>query len=228
MLSPSKMWQGLKSAIHNKYANDPGKMLLHTGAIGWILSSAAQMTAIMMNDKLTTKDKLFLLPQEAGDAVVNIISFYTLTWGIKAIGEKLTKTCKLRTAKVEELLKQSGHIVEEKMPRIKGKLYAGDWNFNITKLPEYESQLRGHYEDFANGIAVTTGLTGSVLSTNIVTPYARNYYAAQWQSNMMTKIDAKKNNQPKEKPQVADVSLNAFQKQAHLNPFRISSGNMRI
>ena len=226
MMSPSNMWQNLKSLVYKKYANDPGKMLLHTGAIGWILSSAAQMTAIMMNDKLSTKDKLFLLPQEAGDAVVNIISFYTLTWSIKALGEKITRTCKLRTKNLEDLLKRSGHILEKNKPREYDKVYAGDWNFNIKKLPEYETSLKDHYEDFANGVAVATGLTGSILSTNIVTPFARNYYAAQWQSDMMTKLDSKKNEN--KSPQVTDISFNSFHKQAQLNPFRYSSGNMKI
>ena len=228
MFSPSEMWHGFESAIYHKYANDPGKMLLHTGAIGWILSSAAQMTAIMMNDKLTTKDKLFLLPQEAGDAVVNIISFYTLTWGIKAIGEKLTKTCKIRTKELSDLLKKSGHVLDGKTPRLSDKSYAGDWNFNIKNLPDYEVKFRPYYEDFANGVAVATGLTGSVLSTNIVTPYARNYYAAQWQSDMISKIDAKKSNTQKDKTPITDISFNSFQRQAHLNPFRMSSGNMKI
>lgn len=44
-------------AIASKYSDDIGKMLVHTGVIGWILSSAAQVTAIVINDKLSKEQK---------------------------------------------------------------------------------------------------------------------------------------------------------------------------
>ena len=199
MITPSGVWNSMKSFVYKKYAENPGKMLLHTGAIGWILSSAAQISAILMNDKLSAKDKMFLIPQEGGDAFVNIVSFYTLTWGVKAIGEKLTKTCKLMSKDVERILKAKGHILSDKVKRTKSAVYAGDWDFDITKLPEYESSIKDIYTPFANGVAVTTALTGSIISTNLVTPYGRNYLASKHQASLINHLNEVKNNEDKSK-----------------------------
>ena len=71
--------------IAKTYGNDPGKMLVHTGVIGWALSSMAQVFAIVLNDKIPKKQKLFLIPQEIADACVNIMSFYVISQSCKAI-----------------------------------------------------------------------------------------------------------------------------------------------
>ena len=41
MFSPSKMWNGFKNYIYKNYGENPGSMLVHTGVLGWILSSMA-------------------------------------------------------------------------------------------------------------------------------------------------------------------------------------------
>ena len=66
--------QKMCDAIASKYSDDIGKMLVHTGVIGWILSSAAQVTAIVINDKLSKEQKMYMVPQELADAAVNIVS----------------------------------------------------------------------------------------------------------------------------------------------------------
>ena len=162
MLSPSKIWNSAKSAIYKNYGENPGTMLVHTGVIGWILSSAAQISAVLLNDKISSEQKVFLIPQEVADAAVNILSFYTFTNGVKYIGSKLTKTAKLRTSNITELLKKNGHILEKGQSRVKGKVYAGDWSFDITKLPNYKTDIAEEFKPFKNGAEVITGLIGSI------------------------------------------------------------------
>ena len=72
MPKPSLFMQ-FKDVIAKKYGDNLGKMLIHTGVIGWILSSAAQVAAIVINDKIPKEQKMFLIPQEIADAGVNIV-----------------------------------------------------------------------------------------------------------------------------------------------------------
>ena len=141
MFSPSKMWNGFKSYIYKNYGENPGSMLVHTGVLGWILSSMAQVYAVAFNNKISKEQKVFLIPQEIADAAVNILSFYTLTSGVKYIGSKLTKTAKLRTSEITALLKKSGHVLEKGQKRVENRVYAGDWDFDITKLENYNSEI---------------------------------------------------------------------------------------
>ncbi len=228
MFSPSKMWNGFKNYIYKNYGENPGSMLVHTGVLGWILSSMAQVYAVVFNNKISKEQKMFLIPQEIADAAVNILSFYTLTSGVKYIGAKLTKTAKLRTAELTNLLKKGGHVLEKGEKRIENKVYAGDWNFDITKLENYNSEIADKFKPFRNGAEVITGLIGSVISSNIVTPIARNKYAAIKQkqaiSNMNKPADDKNSSN---NPVKFDnkISMEAYQ---HLASIKYSSGSLKI
>lgn len=226
MFSPSKMWNGFKSYVYKHYGENPGSMLVHTGVIGWILSAAAQIYAVAFNDKISKEQKVFLIPQEIGDAVVNIASFYTLTSGIKYIGSKLAKTAKLRTTAITNLLKKDGYILEKGQKRVDGKVYAGDWNFNITNLDNYDADIASKFKPFKNGVEVIAGLTGSILSSNLVTPLVRNQYAAKKQKEVLANID--KNKTPDESGKLkypSDISMNAYMKLASV---KYSSGSLKI
>ena len=41
--------------LYKTYSGSLGKMLIHTGVIGWALSSAAQILAIVINDNITSQ-----------------------------------------------------------------------------------------------------------------------------------------------------------------------------
>ena len=227
MVSLSKMWNGFKNIIYKKYSENPGKMLLHTGAIGWVLSSAAQITALWFNDKISPEKKMFLIPQELGDAAVNIISFYTLTSGVKYIGKKLTQTGKIRSKVLDELLRKRGYILDKNTVREAGKKYAGDWDFNVEKLPEYETELRKAYKPLNNAAEVVTGLTGSIISSNLITPVIRNYYAAKRQKSMITQYNEWKNSQQKDTNTPRRITFESFTNNAY-NRVYTSGGNMKI
>jgi hypothetical protein len=44
--------------VAKHYGDNVGKMLIHTGVVGWILSSAAQVVAIVINDEIPKKQKI--------------------------------------------------------------------------------------------------------------------------------------------------------------------------
>ena len=131
MKSPAAMFDEFKNVIYKKYGENPGKMLVHTGVLGWILSSLAQVAAVVFNDKISREQKLFLIPQEAADAAANIISFYVVTNSVKAVGSKLVKTGKLSTPKILAYLEKTGIPVKSK----KGiKSPVGKWDFDIRTI----------------------------------------------------------------------------------------------
>ena len=78
-MSLGSLFNKFKTVVAQKYGKDPGKMLIHTGVIGWVFSSLAQVAAIVINDKIPKEQKMFLIPQEIADAGVNIASFYLIT-----------------------------------------------------------------------------------------------------------------------------------------------------
>ena len=51
-MANTSMFRNILKKIAKAYGDKPGKMLVHTGVIGWILSSAAQVCAIVINDKI--------------------------------------------------------------------------------------------------------------------------------------------------------------------------------
>lgn len=229
MISPSKMWSTLRAKIYRAYGENPGSMLVHTGAVGWILSSAAQITGVIMNDKLSPEQKMFLIPQEAADAAVNIASFYTLTSGIKYIGSKLTKTCKIRTAAITKLLEDRGLILHKGETRQAGKVYAGDWDFDITKLQHYRINISPEFKPFNNGAEVVAGLVGSVISGNIVTPIFRNRYASNKQKDMMHHYnDWRALNPDGPKTKLGKTMFDSFTSRAYSRAYTFSGGNMKV
>lgn len=201
----SKQFMNVKNYLYKNYGEAPGKMLVHTGVLGWILSSAAQVTAVMFNDKISAKEKLFLIPQECADAGVNIISFYLVTNTLKNIGSKLVSTGKLATPKIKQYIKQN-NLTEE----------VGKITTDIKK--GMTGDIREHYTDFKNGVDVITSTAGAILSCNIITPILRNQYAANKQKEVLAKKNANIKSPSLEytsfhKPlRMTDYQLNAYSK----------------
>ena len=224
--SPEQIWSKITKYLYKSYGENPGKMLLHTGAIGWILSSCGQIFGIITNDKISPEQKMFLIPQEGADAFVNIASFYTLTSGVKFIGSKLAKTAKLRPASVTKLLKDRGLILEKGQAREAGKVYAGDWDFDITKLNHYRFNIAPDFDQFKKGVEVIAALTGSVISSNIVTPLVRNYYAAKRQKDIVTQYNDWKTTSP-DGFNGRKTMLGSFSSRTNFTSYPYS-GNMKV
>lgn len=224
--SPEQLWSKINKKLCKMYGNNPSEMLLHTGAIGWVLSSLGQISGIITNNKISPEQKMFLIPQEGADAFVNIVSFYTLTSGVKFIGSKLARTAKICTKDVTKLLKDRGLVLEKGQLREHGKVYAGDWDFDITKLKHYKFNIDPVFEPFKKGVEVISALTGSIISTNIVTPVIRNYYAAKRQKDIIVQYNDWKSSSP-DGFNGRKTVLNSFSKQTNFCAFP-PGGNMKV
>lgn len=166
-----KAFSNLKSNLYKNYGENPGKMLVHTGTAGWILSSAAQVMAIITNDKIAPEQKTFLIPQEIGDGLINILSFYVLTSSVKNLCSKAVLNGKIANKAIKGFLEK--HNLTEKIGKI---------DFNIKKTQNF-GEIKEDFNSFKNGVDVLASTAGSVLSCNIVTPILRNEYAAAQQKS---------------------------------------------
>jgi hypothetical protein len=170
----SNLFSGFKSSLYKKYGENPGKMLVHTGVLGWILSSLAQVSAVVFNDKISPEQKSFLIPQEIADAGINILSFYLITSSFKNFASKIVSTGKLSTQNIKQSLLKQG-IDKSKI---------GNLNFDIGELPTVPEE----YKPFKNGVDVIASTIGSIISCNLVTPVLRNKYASQKQKQAIAKM----------------------------------------
>ena len=210
MKSPAELFSTLKTYIFKKYGENPGTMLVHTGALGWILSSMAQVTAVVVNDKISPEQKSFLIPQEIADAFINIVSFYVITSSFKNLASKLVSSGKLTTKSIKNFLEKEG--VAEKL----GKL-----NFNIEKLENFKD-IKGEYKPFKNGVDVLASTIGSIISCNYVTPVLRNRFAAHEQKYAIAKMNSKN---PTQTPTTPRTSMDTF---INHSATRFSSGSLKI
>lgn len=178
MKSPAQLFSDFKNVMYKNYGENPGKMLVHTGVLGWILSSLAQVSAVVFNDKISPEQKTFLIPQEVADAAVNIISFYVITSSFKNLASKLVSTGKLTTKPIKEFLAKHDVVSSGQI----GKL-----DFNIEKLPDFKD-IKSEYKGFKNGVDVIASTIGSIISCNIVTPILRNEYASRQQKKALARM----------------------------------------
>lgn len=212
MSSLTNLFSNFKTALYKNYGENPGKMLVHTGVLGWILSSLAQVSAIVVNDKISKEQKSFLIPQEVADAAINILSFYVITSSFKNIASQLVKSGKLSTKPVREFLEKE---------RKNGKDFVGKLDFNIEDLTNFKD-IKQEYRPFKNGVDVIASTIGSVISCNIVTPILRNQYASKKQKQALAKMNLNQRGQL-ESPR--GISLNDYQ---NLCAIKYSGGNLKI
>lgn len=168
-MSKSSLFNGFKTLVAKHYGSNTGKMLIHTGVIGWILSSAAQVAAIVINDKIPKEQKMYLIPQEIADAAVNIVSFYAITQTFSSVAKRLVTSGKLLPKSVKDWMSVKGLL---------GKI--GKSTSDIYKAG-LSASAKKRLDVFKEGIDVIGTTAGSILSCNIVTPIVRNEIAANRQ-----------------------------------------------
>lgn len=206
----SNLFSNFKSVMYKNYGENPGKMLVHTGVLGWILSSLAQISAVVFNDKISAKEKSFLIPQEIADAGFNIASFYLITSSFKRIASKLVSTGKLTTKPIKEFLTKNGYYNAE---------HIGKVDFNIEKLDCFKD-IKGEYRPFKNGVDVIASVVGSIISCNLVTPVLRNQYAAKQQKKALARM----NNRTQNLSAPRGISIDDYQNMCAMK----YSGSMKI
>ena len=167
-----KMW------FWSKVASNPSGMLMHTGALGWAASSAAQITGLAFNDKIDSNKKKFLIPQEFADAVFNIALYYALTLSVSRYVKHLFESGKIRIKSVMDRIEQEAY---EKRKSLGKDFHLGnifDGKAPVKDKLEKLTSARNKYLTYKNGACILATLAASVLSCNILTPYLRNIYAS--------------------------------------------------
>lgn len=177
MANPS-LFRSFLNKIAEAYGKHPGKMLVHTGVIGWILSSAAQVCAIMINDKIPKEQKMYLIPQEIADAGVNILSFYLITQTFQSVAVKLVTSGKILPKAVRDFLVYKGAAEQ-----------LGKRGFDIYRSKLLTPSGVKRLDSFKNGIDVIGTTIGSVISCNLVTPIIRNEIAANRQKKALANMN---------------------------------------
>lgn len=213
MKSPANLFSDFKTVMYKNYGENPGKMLVHTGVLGWILSSLAQVSAVVFNDKISPEQKSFLIPQEIADAAINILSFYVITSSFKSAASKLVSTGKLTTKPIRDFLTKQG---------VNSNEHIGKLNFNIEKMANF-SDIKDNYKPFKNGVDVVASTVGSIISCNIVTPILRNQYASKKQKQTLAKMNKLDNSVELKSPR--GISMDAYLK---MSANKYSSGSLKI
>lgn len=257
MKSPLELFDSLKTSLFKAYSHDAGKMLLHTGTLGWIFSAAGQIFGIATNDKVSKEQKKFLIPQEMADAAINILSFYTLTAFIQNSAKGLASSGRIITPAIRKFCEEQGiklirgedgaitnigNAISERITKLRNTIDANSEEVleaNPAKIEGLEREIKALnefkddvYAPFESGIRVIGNVVGAVLSSNIVTPLLRNPLAAAKQKQALAQQEMQdKNVMPA--PRVIlgqnQVSMDNYRKQVNLQPNRISSnGAMRI
>lgn len=220
MLNPTRIFTAFKNTVATKFGPNPAKMLIYTGVLGWFLSSAAQVLAIAVNDKIPKEQKMFLIPQEIGDGAINVLSFFLVTSSIKALASKLVSSGKLATPKIRQFLTDSGINIKTK----NGWKVLKDFDFskfNIKNMTNFD-EIKPEYESFKNGVDVIGMTVGSILSCNVITPILRNKYAANRQQKTLAELNQSSQNKfnyPR------GISFDAYRNQALA---KFSSGSLKI
>lgn len=151
---------------------DPSKFLMVTAIVGWAASAAAQVGALVINEKIPDKEKKFLIPQEIMDAAINISLFALLTSKLGKIGSNFVK---------------KGIIVPKNLANdlknITGKARTATIESYLQKNPMEIDKFNKTVKSVSTGFS----LIGSIIGGNIATPYARNYIASIYQNTRLNK-----------------------------------------
>lgn len=177
----SASWKKLKNYLYKNYGQESGKMIVHTGVVTWILASAAQVGAIVFNDKIPSDQKKFLIPQEIADGVINIIAFYAVTNTMKNLAGRLVSTGKWSNAPIRKFVKE--HPLKE--------VKLGELSTNLAKSYKGNEDFYKAYSPFKNGVDMIATTIGSIVSCNVIAPFIRNPLGAFEQKRSIEKENSK-------------------------------------
>lgn len=195
----------VKTIVNKAYQNfsqNPGSFLLWAGIIGWIASCVSQTVAIVSNDKISDKQKKFLIPQEITDGIVNTLLFAFFTRSLTKFGEKLVHNGKIATKTLAELyqttkVEQFGNKTIKELigteveilkngKKIKQVFHIGE-TVNMIDPTEAKGGISKIYWPFATGVIFAFSTLGSIISCDAVTPLVRNKFASYRQKQALEK-----------------------------------------
>ena len=159
-----------------------GDIIILTSVAGWLASSAAQLFGIAINKDYSTKEKKFMLSQEGADALINIVSYFLVTKSCTKLSSHLVKTGKLAPKSIVQLLEKNNLASRR-----------GQYNFDVTAVDGFK-KVRNDYNGLKCFADSTAALIGGVISSNVITPIARNAYASRRQNTYIEKNKKHKEN----------------------------------
>ncbi len=191
----------IANKVYDGFAKDTGKMFVWTGAIGWALSSIAQITAVSINDKIPKEQKKFLIPQEIADAVINIVSFIAITQTVNKFGKRLVSGGRLVSPAIKKFMVEHGleskigtkeliDVFDKKTGKKLAKKEMASFSISNQEVFKENKDFQKEYSKFYNGVDFISSVVGSIISCNIVTPYLRNAFATREQKRNMLHIQA--------------------------------------
>ena len=197
----AKPFQKCLEWVYKKFSENPAGMLITTSVIGWLLSMAAQVIAIAVNPKIKEEQKVFLIPQEFNDALVNIGAFLLITQFTKRIASHLFSTGKFAPKSVREYLNTNAK-------QYKGKI--GNLDLNLDKVLEHaEPEVKRAYTSYKEFGTTAATVGAGIFAANIVTPLIRNKMASRVQKSYInvTKSDTNKESVKVKNP-TEEIALN--------------------
>lgn len=175
MKNISTLWNQIKNNIYKHYGQESGKMIVHAGVITWIISSAAQLVAILTNDNIQDRQKKFLIPQEIADGLLNVLAFYVITNSLKNISAKLVSTGKWSTKAIRDFVRNKN-------------IKLGDMSTDLGKTFKEDEKFHNAYDSFKGGMDMIAATVGSVISCNVATPIIRNKIGAKKQKESIDEM----------------------------------------
>ena len=206
-MPPCSFVQKVTQYMFDHYSKDNGALLVHLGALGWVLGSAAQIGVVLGDKSIDKEQKRFLLPQEGADAVVNIGMYYSICELIKRGADKLVEKGALLTDDVAKAISQIATANNQNLDLKDWKkiFTKEELKKNLTKLlsePESLDSIKNlsidekakakelakaaleSLEGHKDNVGVIAAIAASVLACNIVTPYVRNIVASKIQKHV--------------------------------------------
>lgn len=231
--------QKFNNFMFEKYSVDGGKMLIHTGALGWVFSSLAQIFVVATDKKISKKDKKFLVPQEICDGATNVALYYTVSKIIKSSGDyavnngylltddalKPLSMLKAEAVSAREAVKGLYETLEKyDAPALNPK--QGKLNNilnNYEKFDTYNALTPAQKEElkkilpaamekingFKGGLGVVTSIIASIIASNLLTPIVRNKMAGLYQQKFLMQHDESQRAKTYA-PQPLPATFNAF------------------
>lgn len=158
------------------YAIDnPASFLKRTAAVNFSMGSVGLIIGMLINNKIPAKEKRFMIVQEGTEGVLDLGVFLGCATAFEKLGRWLVKTKKL-VPHIENLTKEQ---VKDAIT----KFFANPNNPGINVLAE--SKIR----TWVKAAEVGSGLLGTIIAFNIITPLIRNFTASKLEKFIGEKMD---------------------------------------
>lgn len=181
------MFNNLLTKIYKQGENTDSALII-LGAIGWLVSMFAQLTAISTNEKISDKDKKFLLAQETSDGLVNTGLYLGLTTICSKLVKKAVTNGSIITKEADDILKEIKPYVNGLREKEIYKLIKVPTEELTKKYGDVVAKAVENLDTCAKKNSKSCGLVAtiaaSIISCNILTPIARNMIGAHKANKM--------------------------------------------